>query len=552
MLLRLSLFAAVCFGLAAAGPAVPAETLEKEEGVLCDTCLQVVQLVYNRVTNNQTEGFIRGVLEGVCAKIPGRNRSARCRRFVDTRLDEIFAYIERALDPETFCFTIRLCRDKYARINEELARLDNEVAKPGTRHEKGAINDLKALQEILTAMEIVHQFDEEPTLNCMLCDTVVDVTVQTRSMTTARYDAYESALDLCDVMKGELAERCSNFVYMYLDYVLDYLDEGSDRNDVCPSLGACYLPEPIMYDDEYPMMENPEYVVKKRSVDDFVDDDVERYLLKRKRLIDDVMTETDVESDVSCVVCDWLVGEVDQWITQKKTEDEIKEKLEAACQYAPEGSYRDECQTLVDRYADTIIDMIVKQGLKPDVVCQKIGFCEKTLKSKEESKSSESKSSESKSSKSKSSESKSSESKSSESKSSESKSSESKSSSEEIKEPQRQVEMIRPEDTENPEYCEFCKTMVKEMDQLLEDNKDKIKNLLDTLCSRLPAPYGQQCKDEIDQNFDEIIELLELTILSPDTLCTSIGACTANQDKILEEVIGKDMPAQLLDEDIIL
>ncbi|XP_006815021.1 dyslexia-associated protein KIAA0319-like protein [Saccoglossus kowalevskii] len=86
------------------------------------------------------------------------------------------------------------------------------------------------------------------------------------------------------------------------------------------------------------------------------------------------------------------------------------------------------------------------------------------------------------------------------------------------------------------EKCDMCKMAVQELDTLLESNKDAIKNFVESMCDRIPDPHGSQCHQEVEENFDMIIEMLESTILKPDTLCTSIGFCqTTTVEDIMNE-----------------
>ena len=67
-----------------------------------------------------------------------------------------------------------------------------------------------------------------------------------------------------------------------------------------------------------------------------------------------------------CVMCKFLIKELDNIVEDKHNEAEIKKGLETLCSYLP-GKYKDKCVAFVDTYTDMIIDLIA-QDLSPEEV----------------------------------------------------------------------------------------------------------------------------------------------------------------------------------------
>ena len=78
-----------------------------------------------------------------------------------------------------------------------------------------------------------------------------------------------------------------------------------------------------------------------------------------------------------CVMCKFVIKELDSMIEDKHNEAEIKKALETLCSYLP-NKYADKCVTFVDTYADMIINLIA-QDLSPEEVTIFRKFCEVLL-----------------------------------------------------------------------------------------------------------------------------------------------------------------------------
>ncbi|XP_077999387.1 prosaposin-like [Glandiceps talaboti] len=497
MYLRLSLLAVICLGLASAGPVIPAKGSPAYNSFICDTCLQVTQLVYDEATSNMTEDTVRQALDSACGLLPGANRTEKCREFLDRYVDKIFAFLREALDPETFCFTLGLCREKLVRVEDEIKKLDNEIWKEDYQPETKAVVDLKSFwADMITTMEIVSEFGDDSTVDCMMCDTIVDATIKTKGDGTPMYEIFTNALGVCDMMKGNLREKCTNFVYLYMDAMIEMIKEKSDLSTFCPAMGICYDDETMFQYDPFFMKET---LPSSRRSDDAVES-------APRLLVQDVIENLQDSSDTPCYICEWLVNEVERWATEKKTEDEIKQYLTETCTYLPEGSYRDKCEALVNEYADTVIDLIINEGMKPDAVCQKIGYC----------------------------------------KSAWFKIADALPVKKEMKDELKYKIALKDNMGDDGIFCEMCKEMAVELKELFDANKDKIQKMLEGLCDRIPAPYGEQCHKELDENFPMIVMLIDNMILNPDTMCDAIGACTATEDIIVETILEKEQSGETI------
>ena len=62
-----------------------------------------------------------------------------------------------------------------------------------------------------------------------------------------------------------------------------------------------------------------------------------------------ICTESD-DVPFSCELCTWFVEELDKWVTENKTEEEIIVFVKNVCNILPEGFFREQCQKLIEAY----------------------------------------------------------------------------------------------------------------------------------------------------------------------------------------------------------
>jgi len=80
-----------------------------------------------------------------------------------------------------------------------------------------------------------------------------------------------------------------------------------------------------------------------------------------------------VEGGVTCTICEFVVGEVEKFISENATESEILQKLEAACSILP-SSLGAACKGLVAAYGPDLIQYVVNKE-SPAVACGAVGLC---------------------------------------------------------------------------------------------------------------------------------------------------------------------------------
>ncbi|CAH1795465.1 unnamed protein product, partial [Owenia fusiformis] len=80
-----------------------------------------------------------------------------------------------------------------------------------------------------------------------------------------------------------------------------------------------------------------------------------------------------VDQSVECVLCEFVLKEVDSLLKGNRTEDEIIQAVETVCDILP-SSIRDQCKSFIIQYGPQIVQDLA-QGLDPAIICTTIRLC---------------------------------------------------------------------------------------------------------------------------------------------------------------------------------
>ncbi|EGC39303.1 hypothetical protein DICPUDRAFT_21681, partial [Dictyostelium purpureum] len=83
--------------------------------------------------------------------------------------------------------------------------------------------------------------------------------------------------------------------------------------------------------------------------------------------------------DTKCTICDFVVGEVEKYLSGNATEAQIITFLNKDCKIF--GAFGTTCQSLVQAYVPTIINLL-ENNQSPDTVCAEIKLCTSRLSKK--------------------------------------------------------------------------------------------------------------------------------------------------------------------------
>jgi len=87
------------------------------------------------------------------------------------------------------------------------------------------------------------------------------------------------------------------------------------------------------------------------------------------------------ENAVPCVLCQFVITEVEKLLEDHRTEEAIIKALDKVCEKLPVG-VRDLCKHFVETYLPKLIELLI-QKQPPEVVCKELGLCPKHMEEEE-------------------------------------------------------------------------------------------------------------------------------------------------------------------------
>ncbi len=88
--------------------------------------------------------------------------------------------------------------------------------------------------------------------------------------------------------------------------------------------------------------------------------------------------EIATDSNSTCILCEYLMNILANYIHQQSTEQEIEQALEKVCNQMP-ATLRNQCHELVDNYGPTIIAILIRE-FDVSTICRKLNLCTSQMK----------------------------------------------------------------------------------------------------------------------------------------------------------------------------
>ncbi|XP_068207263.1 prosaposin [Palaemon carinicauda] len=452
---------------------------------VCDFCEAIVQHWRDVLTSNTTEEEFKQILDGLCHQTG--KFSKNCIALVDEYYFEIYNFLMSEVQPKEICEAVGLCgfnsvfKKDYpiwtlldsihevippsdilpaVRVNSEgrhmtgmdeaaINEFKDEVELPRVKLSKGGIHIVSAGKTGVIGSPLGKGNVGDDNM-CVMCEFAVHFLQNMLEQKSTRTEIEEAVDQLCDMMPHSIAEECEDYVDAYGDQVIELLAQEMDPKQICPILHLC--------PSEQQLEEASGAYVEKE--------------------------------DVTCVMCEYAMTQLEDILQDHKTEDNIRNALDTLCSYLPK-SVKDECQVFVDTYTDQIIHLLIND-LSPDEVCVQLGLCKPKKPSLPHLDSSHQLP-----------------------------------ISRMFLSPQTKKTDDGFETTQSA-VCVLCEFAMTQLDEMLSENatEDEIIEVVDYVCAHLPGTLSDDCIGFIEEYGDAIIKLL-VHELSPKTVCQQINLCKA-------------------------
>merc|ERR1712168_554686 len=172
-------------------------------------------------------------------------------------------------------------------------------------------------------------------------------------------------------------------------------------------------------------------------------------------------------STPTCVLCEYVIDTLDNYIEDRKNEAEIKKAVESVCDKMP-GAIREKCDNFVETYEPAIVSFIVN-NIESSKICSLLHLCDE----------------------------------------------------------QNTVQRVGLRAFDKDSNCEMCEFAMNEIFSVLhdKDDQDMAKNALESICYRLPNSIERSCEDFVEKYTSTIINLI-VSGLTPDAICSALNLCT--------------------------
>jgi len=490
----------------------------KDQTDVCQFCKAIVLDVRNLLTDKKTQQEIQKYLESACTVIPDSQIAASCKDIVDNYLPEVLMLVETFSDPETICNALGICsgfRDRATHVEHipvgsepicgdckkfigdiralitdkttedqvkdllktqlcsvlgliadqckqlvdeytpELLKLLADQVEPEVIC--GALGVCDGHRGLLAAMRMKNSplYREASKVSseasCLACKTILtDLQVVVRDP-TVQADLENFFLNNLCTKLGTLKQSCIDSVKLYSRTIFELIVSEMDPDERCKAFGFC---SSAASDNNIPLVHVP--LTKTTNVK--------------------VMAGQSNAPSPQCVLCEFVVKELDSLLSSNATEEEILAALDKVCSIMPD-TIKQQCLDFVNTYGPAIIELL-KQELDPSEVCTALGLCSQMSVAVH---------------------------------------------------PMPMLLLAKPKSSD-AETCAVCETVMAYVASMLKENatEEEIQQLLDKVCNFLPKNLQQECLDLMNQYGKQIIDMI-IKSASPKEICTMLGLCSTKQ-----------------------
>merc|ERR1740128_644633 len=190
-------------------------------------------------------------------------------------------------------------------------------------------------------------------IECEFCTKVVKHWIDVYASDSSLEEFKEILDGICDKVDSKNSDHCKHIVDDYYIPIFEYVRQ-IDPGMVCSLVGLCGNKGFFELDDSVPVSSLFIQPEETRMVP--------LVAAKKER------TET------GCVMCEYVLNELQTFLKNGDTEEEIKEYIDAVCDHMP-SVIKGECRKFVDDYGALILDYLV-QEIDPSQICTKIKLCD--------------------------------------------------------------------------------------------------------------------------------------------------------------------------------
>ncbi|KAJ8939162.1 hypothetical protein NQ314_011212 [Rhamnusium bicolor] len=344
----------------------------------CELCKQLVGHLKELLVANTTEDEFKLVLNGLCRET--RQFSQECLGLVNQYYDEIYEFLTDELNSTAVCDMMGICKSSKEQKEvliapllpvetaEQALRITPGTRKPLVRVGISKDTSVKVIPPVNEQLQLPIDLLVPPHTQafynsevCIFCEYFLHYVQQAITSPTTEANI-KSALDkLCVHLPNNLKEECDDFVTTYTDELVELLIADLKPEEVCVYLKLCT--------DDRPANSLPPYLTNNFG------GDIETNIIPDNTIDGKIVEEPEavITKDPQCVLCEFIMKEIEDQLQDKKTDAEIKNIVYDICNVMPR-SVKTQCTSFVNEYADTVIQLLI-QALDPSEICSMMKIC---------------------------------------------------------------------------------------------------------------------------------------------------------------------------------
>ncbi|XP_076643246.1 prosaposin [Halictus rubicundus] len=467
---------------------VRSHSLEKDEIEPddCTKCLTVAAHMEYKLNNSPRDRVLQNALR-LCGELS--TFTDACSATILTYFDTLFSHLQENFNSQNICHLSGQC-------NAQFHKHENSDANP------------KVEIRPLSSVGMVDVSDDLP---CKLCEQLVQHLRDLLVANTTELEFHQVLDGLCKQTKSFETE-CTTIVDEYYPEIYEYLTKSLNSNAVCQMSGMCPAPgRTVQNEPIWPLLprnveeigvrifQNSNKNVEPEKSEPLSKSEIEGMQLGIERMFPFPLSDGPVvNGKASCALCEYIMHDIQNYLTSPATEEEVIRLLQNVCTHFPSG-IGGECRNFVQTYGDAVVALLI-QEIDPAHVCGMLRLCP-------------------------------------------------------TKSFMKLWESIPAKYTlaekRNRPSCPLCLLAMTQIYNVIKNNRTQanIEAELDKLCNHLPQSLSQECTDLVQGYSKELVELL-LADLTPIEVCTFIKLCKAPKNSHHKNIFVTDKNGEILTNEI--
>lgn len=299
----------------------------------CPLCLFAVQEAETLLKDDKSTENIKRTLKGLCSHLTNKLQP-ECNDFVETYTAELLKMLADDFTPQQICVYLKLCTDSKPTF----------VPITGGDIETNEIPDYTYNGQPITTKEVEYV----ATPNCILCEQIVKEVEKNIHNKNSKEDIKRALQHACDRLH-KLKNKCSQIITKYGDQIIDLLLKEMTPKAICSELGMCIAEDNLMIDEalQVSVVAIPSKIEQSTAVGQ-------------------------VSDSPSCVICEYVMTQLETELKDKETQTEIENTVRNICKKLPK-TVSDKCTKFVDDYGSLIITLLATSP--PKQLCIQMHLC---------------------------------------------------------------------------------------------------------------------------------------------------------------------------------